>query len=74
MMSGNDQSVTVLLANSRRHLRLDGLASVGENVHVHQIVNQLKGLDLDLFGKVATIIGGFRWIILLLFIQIVRCH
>ena len=51
MMSGNDQSITVLLANSRRHLRCDGLVSVGENVHVHQIVNQLKGLDLDLFGK-----------------------
>ena len=39
---------------SRRHLRFDGLISVRENVHVHQIVNQLKGLDRDLFGKVAN--------------------
>jgi hypothetical protein len=54
MMSGNDQSITVLLANSRRHLRCDGLVSFGENIHVHQIVNQLKGLDLDLFGKFAN--------------------
>ena len=50
----NFENKSVLSTNRSSRIRFDRVIDRRENVHLHQIVNQLEGLESDLLGKLAN--------------------